>query len=85
MNNEYGKVAVRSFWSEKPWWCQPWSILLTGFGLIAISWLWPHLLWFTSLLGLGVIGWWGLFLVIAPVAYRQQSQQQGSDQDQSSS
>ena len=26
-----------AFWSLKPWWCQPWSILLTGVLAIAGS------------------------------------------------
>jgi len=26
-----------AFWSLKPWWCQPWSILLTGVLVIAGS------------------------------------------------
>ncbi|HGY5531951.1 MAG: DUF6737 family protein [Prochlorococcus sp.] len=85
MSSDQEKLVSTDFWSEKPPWCQPWSILLTGIGLLAISWWCLHLLWFTTLLGLGVFGWWGLFLVIAPLAYRQQIQQQGLEQDQVSS
>ena len=32
------------FWSLKPWWCQPWSIISTGVLMVGGSWM---------LLGLG--------------------------------
>ncbi|AGY57452.1 DUF6737 family protein [Gloeobacter kilaueensis] len=41
-------------WRHKPWWCQPWSILLTGCGWIGITY------W-----GLGLSFWW--ILISAPV------------------
>ena len=85
MSSDQGKAITASFWDEKPWWCQPWSILLTGVACVAVSWWWPSLLWFTVLIAIGVIGWWGLFLVLAPAIYRQQIQQQLSEQDQISS
>ena len=85
MSSDQGKATNASFWDEKPWWCQPWSILLTGVAFVAVSWWWPNLLWFTVLIAIGVIGWWGLFLVLAPAIYRQQIQQQLSEQDQISS
>ena len=56
-------------WSQKPWWCQPWSILLTGVLVASGSWLLFHKLWITIPTTVGVlIG--GLFLVIAPAAYQ---------------
>ncbi|HJN33636.1 MAG TPA: DUF6737 family protein [Prochlorococcus sp.] len=85
MSSDQAKATTASFWDEKPWWCQPWSILLTGVAFVAVSWWWPNLLWFTVLIAIGVIGWWGLFLVLAPAVYRQQIQQQLSEQDQISS
>ena len=85
MSSDKGKATTANFWDEKPWWCQPWSILLTGVAFVAVSWWWPNLLWFTVLIAIGVIGWWGLFLVLAPGIYRQQIQQQLLEQDQISS
>ncbi len=73
--SDSGKSSSPSFWSEKPWWCQPWSILLTGVCLLAFSWWWPHLLWLSALLAVIVIGWWLLFLWLVPTAYRQQQQE----------
>ena len=58
-------------WSLKPWWCQPWSILLTGVLVPLGSWLLFHKLWITLPTIVGVLIWWLLFLVIAPAAYRQ--------------
>ena len=56
-------------WSHKPWWCQPWSILLTGVGLVGGSWWWLRLWWVS--LPLAVAGsWWLLqrWWITAPVA-----------------
>jgi hypothetical protein len=58
-----GAVAV---WQHKPWWCQPWSILLTGVLLIAGSWIWLGIWWLTVILVGGVLLWWWLFLVLMP-------------------
>lgn len=60
-----------SFWSLKPRWCQPWSIVATGVALVGGSWWWPHRWWLTVPLAMTVLLWWGLFLVLAPRAYRQ--------------
>lgn len=69
-------VSVTSepnLWAEKPWWCQPWTILLTGIIIIAGSWLLLHRLWFSIPVAVVILAWWILFLVIAPTAYKNQS------------
>ena len=53
-------------WSLKPWWCQPWTILLTGTIGIAGSWLLLQIWWLTTGVALVVIAWWVLFLLIVP-------------------
>ena len=58
------------FWSLKPWWCQPWSIVSTGVVLVGGSWALLHRLWISLPLALGVLAWWLLFLVLVPAAYR---------------
>jgi hypothetical protein len=58
-------------WAHKPWWCRPWSILLTGALLVTGSWLLGHRIWLSALVATAVGGWWLLFLVLAPMAYRQ--------------
>ena len=58
------------FWSLKPWWCQPWSIVSTGVLLVGGSWTVLHRLWISLPLALGVLAWWLLFLVLVPAAYR---------------
>jgi hypothetical protein len=60
-----------SFWSLKPRWCQPWSIVATGVALIGGSWWWPHRWWLTLPLSALVLLWWWVFLVLAPLAYRE--------------
>ena len=59
-----------SFWSLKPWWCQPWSILLTGVLAIAGSWFLLHCWWISAPVAVAVLAWWGLFLVAVPAAFR---------------
>ena len=64
--------VVGSIWQLKPWWCQPWSILLTGGAMILASWLGLHRLWITAPLSFVVLLWWWLFLLVVPASYRQQ-------------
>jgi hypothetical protein len=54
------------FWSLKPWWCQPWTILLTGTLAITTSWLVLHIWWLTAAVAVLVLAWWCLFLLIVP-------------------
>ncbi|WP_066383617.1 MULTISPECIES: DUF6737 family protein [unclassified Anabaena] len=53
-------------WKYKPWWCQPWSILLTGITIISSSWLIFHTIWLTVLISVPVLVWMGFFLLIWP-------------------
>jgi hypothetical protein len=65
-------VAPSSIWALKPWWCQPWSIVLTGIAVVAASLFWPGRLWFSLLLAAGVVAWWLLFLVLVPAAWKRE-------------
>lgn len=56
----------KSPWAYKPWWCQPWSIVLTGISLIAGSWWGFHSLWVTLVVALPILLWMGFFLLIWP-------------------
>ncbi|MEA5514362.1 DUF6737 family protein [Nodularia sp. UHCC 0506] len=53
-------------WKYKPWWCQPWSILLTGLTLISGSWLVFQTIWLTVLVAIPVLVWMVFFLLIWP-------------------
>ncbi|GAB4200634.1 MAG: hypothetical protein Fur006_52370 [Coleofasciculaceae cyanobacterium] len=53
-------------WNYKPWWCQPWSIVLTGATIIASSWALLKMVWFTVLVSLPILAWWTFFLLIWP-------------------
>ncbi|MEA5441629.1 DUF6737 family protein [Cyanobium gracile] len=61
-----------SVWELKPWWCQPWSILLTGLAIVVSSWLVLHLRWLTSAVAVVIGAWWLLFLVLMPAAWKQE-------------
>jgi hypothetical protein len=63
-----------SLWSHKPWWCQPWTIVLSGVVAVAGSWLLLQRWWISVPLAVAVLLWWGLFLVVVPAAYRSQAQ-----------
>ena len=75
--NSPNSADLPPFWSLKPWWCQPWSILSTGVVISVASWLVLHRLWVTIPVTAVVVGWWLLFLVLVPAAYRSELSQQG--------
>lgn len=58
-----------SVWDLKPWWCQPWSILLTGVAIVTGSWIMLHLWWLTAGVSVVIAAWWLLFLVLVPAAW----------------
>jgi len=63
-------APAESIWALKPWWCQPWSIVLTGLMVPTASWLLLQRWWITGPLAAGVVVWWWLFLVLVPRAYQ---------------
>jgi len=67
--------APGSIWQLKPWWCQPWSILLSGAAGIGGSWVVLQRWWITAAVAVAVGLWWLMFLVLVPAAYRQQQAQ----------
>lgn len=56
------------FWSHKPWWCQPWSIVGTGLAVSTASWVLLQRWWITAPVMAAVLVWWWLFLVLVPAA-----------------
>ncbi len=58
--------SVPSMWQAKPWWCQPWSIVLTGVVVVAASLLLLSRLWITLPVASVVLVWWILFLKLVP-------------------
>ena len=81
MKNKNAQIDSQStnIWSHKPWWCQPWSIILTGITIVSASWLLIHQLWLT----LGVSGiiavWWIYFLSIYPQAFAEYIKRQSQE------
>ncbi len=60
-------------WEQKPWWCQPWTILLTGVAIVASSWLLFHLVWLTVPMAILIVLWWVYFLILVPRALMAQN------------
>jgi hypothetical protein len=63
-------------WKYKLWWCQPWSIVLTGISLISGSWIVFKTVWLTVLVAIPIAAWMGFFLLIWPrlvIAYMKES------------
>lgn len=60
-----------SFWAHKPYWCQPWSILLTGtLFVLGARQLFHGNNIVTALAAVPILVWWYLFLVLVPANYR---------------
>ncbi|MEY2977990.1 MAG: DUF6737 family protein [Prochlorotrichaceae cyanobacterium] len=53
-------------WKLKPWWCQPWSIVLTTIALPSLSWLGFHQVWLTGGLAVILVVWMSFFLGVYP-------------------
>ena len=74
---------MSSIWTTKPWWCQPWSILLTGIAVITACWGLLPLRWLNALVTAAVMLWWLLFLVLVPSAYTAEIETAGEQGDNS--
>jgi membrane protein YdbS with pleckstrin-like domain len=61
-----------SVWHHKPWWCQPWSIILTTLTIISASWFLLHILWITILVAIPILTWMIFFVGIYPRLYQRQ-------------
>ena len=59
-----------NIWNYKPWWCQPWSIILTGIAIIGSIWLLFNTIWSTVLIAIPITLWWIYFLVLYPQTAR---------------
>jgi hypothetical protein len=55
-----------NLWESKPWWCQPWTIILTGIIIIASSWFLFKTIWLTAPIAILIVVWWTYFLIIVP-------------------
>jgi hypothetical protein len=55
-----------SVWDYKPWWCQPWSIILTGISIISGSWLLFKIVWLSILVTIPISAWMGFFVILFP-------------------
>ncbi|XP_047940153.1 uncharacterized protein LOC125187577 [Salvia hispanica] len=65
----YLSLEYESVWDTKPSWCQPWTILLSGTGIITASWLILNSVVVTSIAATLICLWWYIFLYSYPKAY----------------
>ncbi|XP_042517835.1 uncharacterized protein LOC122091770 [Macadamia integrifolia] len=65
----YLSLEYDSVWDTKPSWCQPWTIMLTGASVIALSWLIMHSVVLTTVVLSLICAWWYIFLYAYPKAY----------------
>jgi len=72
--------TTASIWQVKPWWCQPWSIVLTGLAIPIGSWLLLHHWWITLPVSAVIVVWWVLFLGVVPAQYAEAVSQQNQSQ-----
>jgi hypothetical protein len=59
-------MSNSNLWESKPWWCQPWTIILTGIIIVAGSWFLVHTIWLTVPIAILIVVWWTYFLIIVP-------------------
>ncbi|BBN05845.1 hypothetical protein MPTK1_3g16400 [Marchantia polymorpha subsp. ruderalis] len=58
-----------SVWDTKPAWCQPWTIVTTGLGVVGGSWLTFQNIFVTGGACFLISVWWFSFLYAYPLAY----------------
>ena len=67
--------SKKNFWSVKPYWCQPWSIISFGILVLISSWILFENLIISLIVGFFIVIWWILFLILAPNVYQEISGQ----------
>jgi hypothetical protein len=70
-NNLKETTKYLNVWDYKPWWCQPWSIILTGISIIVTSWLLTKIVWIAIGISIPIILWWVYFLIFYPQLFKQ--------------
>ncbi|WP_287127907.1 DUF6737 family protein [Candidatus Cyanaurora vandensis] len=68
---------TNNVWAHKPWWCQPWSILLTGTSWTGGLYLWLGLSWLSVVLAAPVLVWMVFFVGIYPTLVRRADRRTG--------
>ena len=66
MNIDLFIEKFNNYWSSKPIWCKPWTILLTGLLIILSTYFFAPFVWVKLLVFIIISLWWYLFLILAP-------------------
>lgn len=80
MSEHQSQSESTNIWHYKPWWCQPWSILLTGIVAMSSSWLLFQKFWLTIGLILLILSWWYYFLIFVPKLFQEYAHKPSSSQ-----
>ncbi len=64
-----GSNSKKKFWDQKPYWCQPWSIITFGISVLSFSWILFNNLIISVIVGFFIIAWWIVFLILVPSSY----------------
>jgi hypothetical protein len=80
-NKSQSDSKSTNIWDYKPSWCQPWSIILAGLTIVAVSWLAIHTIWLTFGVSMLIVAWWVYFLIIYPKAFAEYLTSQQSDNE----
>ncbi|MGF1539975.1 MAG: DUF6737 family protein [Pleurocapsa sp.] len=75
------KPETINIWNYKPWWCQPWSILLTGIVIITGSWFLLTNIWLTGVISIFILAWWSYFLILYPQMMQEYLSSNSSEND----
>eukprot|EP00899_Mesostigma_viride_P002415 jgi/Mesvir1/12174/Mv00417-RA.1 len=63
-------LRYNSVWETKPAWCQPWSIYLTGLGIVGGSYALFHSPIVSGVVAFPISLWWYIFLFAYPRAWK---------------
>jgi hypothetical protein len=74
----------QSLWQVKPWWCQPWSIILTGIVIPSVVWFLTQRLWLVLPVVPLICAWWFVFLYFVPKQYTEATSLQREPESRSS-
>ena len=62
--------SKKEYWSLKPYWCQPWSIISFGILVLGFSWKLFNNIIISTIFGLFIVVWWIIFLILVPNSYQ---------------
>ena len=72
-NTSSSSSSASSVWSQKPFWCQPWTIVLFGVFCVSLPTLAFDWKFVSVAVAVPISAWWYVFLVLYPKSYASSS------------